>query len=103
MTPREAAKKCHDYASEYYAMPVDPEHDVRQFEQIIQAACDEATRVRWTKKNPTTPGKWHWRISKGHPSKVREVRLMGRELVVEHWTVASQGGEWSDKPIQEPE
>jgi hypothetical protein len=76
-------------------------------EQIILAAIREAMRVEWADEPPTEVGLWQHRFCE-------ESLRVGRNVVMcegvpccefggEFLTVDSIGGQWSNKPIKEPE
>jgi len=101
MTPKEVADKLDTYwpISGYHIQ----QNRRENVEKWVQTAINKATRVRWTATKPTQPGWYWWRESSLSAKKfVQAYEAKGRLWFTS--SAASEGrGEWSDKPIQEPE
>lgn len=104
---REAAEKIVPPAAALTATLSERRSDVEQATRIILAAIREAMKVEWVDEPPTEVGLWQHRFCE-------ESLRVGRNVVMcegvpccefggEFLTVDSIGGEWSSKPITEPE
>lgn len=104
---REAAEKIVPPAAALTATLSERRSDVEQATQIILAAIREAMRVEWVDDPPTHAGLWQHRFSDEHTRVGRNVVLRDGVLCCEFggefMAVDSIGGEWSSKPITEPE
>lgn len=82
-------------------------HTHDDIEQIILAAIREAMRVEWVDEPPTAKGWWWYRGGKSDPKCLVLVYRIKGELMTDcgsiELPVMELRGQWSNKPIQEPE
>lgn len=102
---RDAAERCIRYV--LISFQIDHgEHeavnhvDTPWFRDTILAAIHKATRVTWTTEPPKVPGWYWWRK---YPSQTPVIERVAENLHMKGWRVDRHGGEWSSKPITEPE
>lgn len=98
------------------AKVTDPAYRPPESEHVLMAAKIEQLRaelaakeIRWTDAKPTTEGWWHYRSGGNHDDDycILFCKEMNEEIVVHFlggiWCAADMRGQWSDKPISQPE